>query len=52
MRNVRGECIHHWMGMEGETLVYLEYLHHHHLPHVESKNQRLRRLWGKHYYRM
>lgn len=32
------------MGTEGEILVYLEYLRHHHLPRVESKNQRLRSL--------
>lgn len=41
------EAFHHWMGMEGETLVYLEYLPRQFLHHAESKNQHLKTLWGE-----
>lgn len=37
-------AVHRWMGMEGETLVFLGFLPHHHLHHAESKNQHLKTL--------
>lgn len=39
-------AVHHWMGKEEETLVYLECLPHHHRHHGESKNLRLKTLEG------
>lgn len=39
-------AVHHWMGKEEGTLVYLECLPHHHRHHGESKNPRLKTLWG------